>query len=184
MDINIQTARIFLRPVQADDAAGFFAMDSNSEVLRYLPEQPMVEMEEACRKIQYIQAQYRDHGTGRLTMIDRQSGAFMGWCGIKNVTDAVTNGRRDYYDLGYRLLPEYWRKGFAYEAATACMDYAWHSMQLDELHATVMSANAGSARIAEKLGMQLAETFQEDGSDWLWYTKRNPAAKLQPDLLS
>ncbi|RZL19634.1 MAG: N-acetyltransferase [Pedobacter sp.] len=174
MDLQIQTDRLILRLVQDGDAAGFFELDSNPEVLRYLPGQPMTDMEEAYRKVRYIQVQYRDHGIGRWTMTDRLTGAFMGWCGIKYVTDAATNGRYNYYDLGYRLLPAYWRKGYAFEAAAACVDYAWQTLKLEGLHATVMAGNAGSARIAEKLGMTLTATFMEDGCGWLWYTGLHP----------
>lgn len=179
MNINMQTQRLLLRPLRAEDATGMFLLDSNNQVLQYLPENLMTSIEDARKKINHIQQQYITNGTGRLAVLHKEDETFLGWCGIKLVTEGYTHGRTGYYDIGYRFLPEYWNKGYAFEAAKACFDYAFTVMNLGELNATVMEGNVASARIAEKLGMHLDCSFIEDGRQWLWYRLANPYAVKQ-----
>src|SRR6218665_3694991 len=153
MDIKLSTARLTLRLLLDEDAAEMFALDADQRVLQYLPEAVMAEPEEALKKIRYIQAQYQKNGIGRWAVIRKSDHAFLGWCGIKKVDDATTNGRTGYYDIGYRFLPQYWGQGYAFEAAEACLRYGLDILGLEELHATVMKGNTASARIVEKLGM-------------------------------
>jgi [ribosomal protein S5]-alanine N-acetyltransferase len=170
MKIYAETERLILREMLEEDAPGILAMDRDPEVLRYLPVTPIHTIAEARNVIGYIRKQYVDNGIGRWTMVNKEDGAFMGWCGIKYVNEQPTNGRIGYYDIGYRLLPAYWNKGYAFEAALACKRYAFAVLQLEELHATVMEGNTASGRVAEKLGMKKIETFEEDGRQWSWYT--------------
>lgn len=177
MNIKLQTDRLLLRPLIAEDAEGMFLLDSDQRVLQYLPEELMTHIEDARRKIHYIQQQYTANGTGRLAVVHKEHNRFIGWCGIKLVTEHSTNGRINYHDIGYRFLPEYWNKGYAFEAAKACFDYAFTAMNLEELNATVMEGNDASAKIAEKLGMHLDSTFTEDGQPWLWYRATRPGGE-------
>jgi len=167
---TIETERLLLRGLTEADAEQILQLDSAEEVLRYLPVTPIHTLAQAREVIAYIRKQYTENGTGRLAMIRKEDGVFMGWCGIKWVNDHETNGRINYHDIGYRLLPAFWSKGYAFEAAQACCAYACATLGLEELHATVMEGNVASARIAEKLGMQLVSRFEEEGKPWRWYT--------------
>lgn len=166
----IETERLLLRGLNENDAEQILQLDSAEAVLRYLPVMPIETIAQAREGIAYIRKQYSENGTGRLAMIRKEDGAFLGWCGIKWVNDHETNGKTNYYDIGYRLLPEFWNKGYAFEAAQACCDYAFTIPRLEALHATVMEGNTASARIAEKLRMALVSRFEEEGKAWRWYT--------------
>lgn len=170
MKTYLETERLILRELDETDATGILQLDSEPEVLRYLPLNPIHTLDEAREVIQYIRKQYEENGTGRLAMIRKEDKAFAGWCGIKLVNDQPTNGRLNYYDIGYRLLPSFWSHGYAFEAAQACADHAFENMKVEALHATVMQGNIASARIAVKLGMHLVAYFEEEGRQWDWYT--------------
>lgn len=176
---TLQTARLLLRPFDDSHAEGLFALDQSEAVLKYLQGKPMTDIRQANDVIGNIQAQYKRNGIGRWAVIREADRRFLGWCGIKKVDDAVTNGRTNYYDIGYRFLPEFWRKGYAFEAAAASLQYAFQDLHVQEVHATVMMGNVASARIAEKLGMHLTETFIENDRQWYWYTIQHTPAGVR-----
>lgn len=171
MKIFIETQRLILREIVAADKQYILQLDSDPEVLRYLPVPVMRTLEEAEITIDYIRKQYKENGIGRWAVILKQSNDFVGWCGIKLVNDSVVNGQSNFYDLGFRLLEKHWNKGFATEAARACIDYAFNEMDLKEIHATVMFGNLASCHVLEKLGMTKKEDFlDESGLICDWYT--------------
>jgi RimJ/RimL family protein N-acetyltransferase len=172
MKIFTETERLILRELQEEDAAGILAMDKDPEVLRFLPGSMIDSIEEAVQVVHYIRKQYEDNGIGRWAMVRKEDQAFIGWCGIKWVNDRPTNGKIDYYDIGYRMLPAYWGQGYGYEAAASCMQYGFEVLLLEELCASVMEGNTASMRIMEKLGMQWVEQYEEEGSSWNWYVKK------------
>ncbi|GAB2953723.1 GNAT family N-acetyltransferase [Hymenobacter coalescens] len=171
-----QTARLRLRELLPADAPGILALDSDPEVLRYVPHQPMSTLAEAAAVVDYIRGQYRRNGIGRWAVELRATGEFVGWCGLKLVDAEATNGRLGYYDLGYRLLRRHWGQGYASEAAAASLRYAFEVLQLPEVHATVMRDNGASRRVLEKLGLAHTADFTgPDGAPWQWYTLLRPA---------
>ncbi len=169
MQVFTETERLLLRELGEEDAPGILAME-DATVRRYLPGALLSTIEEAKEMIGYIRKQYIDNGIGRWAMVRKEDGAFIGWCGIKLVNEKPTNGKINYYDIGYRLLPAYWNKGYALEAARAVKRYAFDVLQIDALHATIMQGNTASERIAERLGMHCVTHFEEEGQHWNWYT--------------
>ncbi|GAB3838803.1 GNAT family N-acetyltransferase [Hymenobacter jeollabukensis] len=172
---TLDTPRLLLRPFTAADAPGILALDSDPAVLRYVPMPPMTSLEQAAKVVDYILAQYARNGLGRWVVERKEDGAFLGWCGLKYVDDATTNGRINYHDLGYRLLPRHWGQGYASEAAAASLRHGFDTLKLPELHATVMQGNVASQRVVERLGFGRTAEFEQDGATWYWYERRNNA---------
>ena len=170
MKIHLETNRLLLRDMEKTDAPALFEMDSNPEVMKFLGT-PSQSLQESEQMIQYIRDQYVRNGIGRWAIQHRETGAFMGWCGIKYLDDRVINEKTNFHDLGYRLLPAYWQQGYAFEAAEACCTYAFEVMKLSTLVGMVDVANTGSCRIMEKLGFQTIEDFYYETQKHHWYEK-------------
>lgn len=64
-------------------------------------------------------------------------------------------------ELGYWLLPEYWRMGIITEAAAKVIDYAFTEMNLHRIMAEVEDDNAGSIATLKKLGFVYEGTQRE-----------------------
>lgn len=170
------TARLLLRPLQLADAPGMYALDSDLAVHRYLGGVggTMVStLAESEATIHYIQAQYAAVGIGRWAVIDQASGAFLGWAGLKLVA-GPTNGQRDFFDLGYRLLPPYWGQGYATEAAQAWLQVGFEQLHLPRICAFADSANAASCRVLGKIGLQAGAEFMEGGTRCRWFEAAAP----------
>jgi RimJ/RimL family protein N-acetyltransferase len=172
------TARLHFRPLIAADAAGMFALDSDPAVHRYLGGVGglmVTSLAESAATVAFIQAQYAAHGIGRWAVLLRATGEFMGWAGLKLVAGPV-NGHRDFYDLGYRFRPPFWRQGYGYEAAQAWLDHGFQAMQLPRICAYAEIENRGSRRILEKVGLRPGNEFEEGGTRCVWYEADNPQA--------
>lgn len=165
--MEIKTQRLILRAFEDADAERLFLMDSNPDVVKYTGVVPAVSLSESEYIIRMIRQQYKEYGTGRLAVIEKQSGLLIGWCGLKYCREA--NGHKDFYDIGYRFLPEYWGKGYASEAARASLEYGFTVLNLKTVYADVHYENAASHYLLKKLGFVKTGEFMEPDGLCFWY---------------
>ena len=170
---TIKTERLVLRELIPDDAGKMFELDSNPEVHKYLGNNTIQNIEQAKEVIKIIRQQYLDNEIGRWAAIEKSSGEFIGWSGLKFITEPKNN-HVNFYDVGYRLIPKYWGKGYATESAKAWLDYGFTKMNLKEIIGTCHEENKASRRALEKCGLKFVEKFlykNELPCDWLKITK-------------
>ncbi|MEZ4858090.1 MAG: GNAT family N-acetyltransferase [Flavobacteriaceae bacterium] len=166
---NLETPRLLIRALQETDVEGMFALDSNAKVHRYLGNNPIDSIEKAAETISLVRNQYKEYGIGRWAMIEKASGQFMGWTGFKLNIEPLF-GHTHFIDLGYRLREEFWGKGYAYESAVVCMDYAVKHWDFDPIHAMAMTTNEASVKILhKKIGMREIGIFEGHGAPCYFY---------------
>lgn len=168
MKIFLETERLILREMLLTDAEGMYALDSDPEVHRYLGNRPVKDMAQIIEVIKFVRQQYVENGIGRWAIVDRETKEFVGWAGLKLVTEQI-NGHINYHDLGYRLRKKYWGQGIATECAAACLDYGFETLGLTEIYAAAHIDNIASNKILTNLGFRFIETFDYDGSMHKWY---------------
>lgn len=170
MDLILETKRLILRPLELSDAEAMFEMDSNPKVHQYLWQNPSQDIEEIKKTIAFVQGQYQQNNIGRFATILKQTGEFIGWTGIKFVTEQPENSNINFYDYGYRLNEPFWGKGYATEATFAWFDHAFKKMNIEELHAYTHHQNDASNHILNKADMQFMEEYiANDGVKWHWW---------------
>lgn len=162
------TERLILREILPKDLDSMFELDSNPEVHKYLGNTPVTDRQQIVEVIQYIRQQYIDHGIGRWAMIDKKTNAFIGWTGLKFVTQEI-NQHKNFYDLGYRLMEQYWGQGLGTESAIASLKYAFDQLNAQEVYAFADCQNEGSNNILSKIGFQLIESFDFENTAHNWY---------------
>jgi ribosomal-protein-alanine N-acetyltransferase len=86
---------------------------------------------------------------GMNALIDKKTNRFVGQCGI--LVQTIENIER--LEIGYEILPEFWNKGFASEAATKCRNYAFKNIFSNSLFSIVYIDNIGAEKVALKNGM-------------------------------
>jgi [ribosomal protein S5]-alanine N-acetyltransferase len=168
MKIFAETDRLILREVLPMDIDGMFELDSDPEVHKYLGNKPVTDKEQIINVIQFIRQQYVENGIGRWAIIDKKTNEFIGWAGLKFVTEE-TNNHQFYYDIGYRLKRKYWGQGIGTETALITLNYAFKILQVNEVYAAASCENVGSNKILQKIGLNLIETFYYDDIKCNWY---------------
>lgn len=169
---TIETERLILRKLIPSDDKSMFIMDSNPSVHQYLGKKPIASIEESRQYIENIQIQYIQNGIGRFAVILKETDEFIGWAGLKFITEPINN-HLNFYDIGYRFLEDYWGKGYGYEAAKAWLDYGFNQLNIQKICAYADIENKGSRKILDKIGLQSISAFDDDGisSIWLELTK-------------
>ena len=173
MEIFAETERLILREIMEEDEQRLFELDSDPEVHRYLGNQPVQSIEQIRLVIAFIQQQYEDNGIGRWAVIEKSSGAFLGWSGLKLFRENV-NGHSDFYELGYRFMKKHWGKGYATESAKASVNYGFNTLESKEIFAMTDVNNAASKQVLQKTGFKHVETFQFNDEPTDWYKIANP----------
>lgn len=104
---RITTQRLVLRDLEPSDCDRMYLMDSDPRVFATLFGcTPPTTVEDTSKAIDMVRKQYVDNGIGRWAVVEKESGLFIGWAGLKIETNV--NGHESFYDLGYRLIPEFW----------------------------------------------------------------------------
>lgn len=164
----VETERFMLREILTDDADGLFELDSDSEVHKYLGNNPVKTIEQIHEVIGFIQNQYTENGIARWAIIEKTTNDFVGWAGLKLVKE-TTNGYINYYDLGYRLIQKHWNKGIATEVSKAIVEFGFNNMYLNEMYAMADVNNSASNKVLQKLGFELIEVFNDENVPHNWY---------------
>lgn len=92
---------------------------------------------------------YEKYGFGLWAVILKDSGRLIGQCGI-TIQDT---GGREVLEVGYLFNRRFWHCGYACEAARACRDYAFQSLEADEVCSIIRTNNLSSQRVAIRNGM-------------------------------
>ena len=102
---------------------------------------------------------YKKNGFGLYKMVLKTTNVPIGLCGL------VNRASLEDIDIGFALLPEYAKKGYAYEAAKATMDYAWNQIDLTTVVAITTKDNTSSQQLLEKIGLQQVDVITLEGDD-------------------
>ena len=168
MTIQLETKRILLREFILNDLEDFHSLEINEDVVKYLTNYPKRTLEESKELLKQVISQYSNFKTGRLAMIDKATQGFIGWCGIK-FNNQKRHTYENFYDLGYRIHPNFWGKGLATEASVACLNYGLNELELLKINAIVNTQNTQSLKVISKVGFDYKESFLEDETEKHWY---------------
>ena len=151
------TPRLAFREMSLDDLDDLAALLGDPQVMRYYPHPK--DREEALAWITWNQRLYRNHGVGLWLLRLRESGEFVGDCGLTpQQVDGVTE-----IEVGYHVRACLQGRGLATEAAAACRDYARDVLKVDRLIAIIDPRNQPSQRVAENLGLVVARNSDNHG---------------------
>src|SRR5574338_500168 len=142
----LETDRLNLRHLSCDDAAFILRLLNEPSFIHYIGDRGVRTDEDACRYVlEGPMASYDRHGFGLYLVELKDSGTPAGICGL------LKRGVLEDVDLGFAFLPEFWRQGFAFEAATAVLDDAEHRGLMRVL-AITSPDNEASIRLLGRLG--------------------------------
>ncbi|MEC3905936.1 GNAT family N-acetyltransferase [Tamlana sp. 2201CG12-4] len=175
MTFHIETERLLLRELRMSDLPGMFVLDSDPDVHKYLGNKPVKTIEESRKILESVIDQYQERGIGRWAVIEKSSGDFIGWSGLRLNTEYNMNGYTKYYDVGYRLKKQYWGKGYATESGIAALNYAFNTLKLPVLYATTEIGNQASHNALLKIGLHYVKDFyfKEQDLNLRWYKIEN-----------
>jgi len=167
--IRLETERLALREMTADDVPALHAVLGDAETMRWYPRPySPEEIQEAVGR--QISRYYS--GAGLLAMVLKESGGVIGDCGVVwQEVDGVAEP-----EIGYHVHRECWNRGLATEAARAVMEYAFSTLGCDHVISLIRPENLQSRRVAEKNGLALDRVTFWRGFDHCVYRRERKAA--------
>lgn len=154
---QIKTERLLLRKITDADAEDIFKLRSDKNVMKYIGKKPVVSIGEARDWAKLIQDSLQNNSgiTWGISMAEKES--LIGTIGFWRII-------KEHYraEIGYMLLPQYWKQGFTKEAILKVIDYGFQEMKLHSIEAHINPKNIGSATVLEKTGFVLEAYFKED----------------------
>ena len=164
-----ETERLKFRLLSLDDYDSWIPLFKANNVAKYLELDPKLSESELC-SFWFDKAFYRyenDLG-GMNVLIDKKTNRMVGQCGL--LIQTIENVER--LEIGYSILPEFWKKGFAIEAATKCKNYAFENNISNSLISMIHIENLASEKVALRNGMTFEKRvdscniFRIDKEDW------------------
>ncbi len=153
-DIVLETERLILRTITADDAALQDRVLNTPAVMEHLG--GVKELHEIEAKHSRAMALYARDGFSFLMMIEKSTGELVGHAGIKRVDSPHAPNQGDH-EIGWILREDRWRRGLAFEAMTAVLGWAFGRVGAPHVVAITSERNVGSWKLMEKLGMERRE---------------------------
>lgn len=145
----LETERLLVREIDsASDAEFICALLNAPKFIQYIGDRGVRTAADAAAFIEdrYRQS-YRDHGFGLYT-VALKDGIQLGMCGF------VRRDTLDGPDLGFAFLPEFERKGYGLESATAMLEYGRQHLGFQTVFAITSLDNDASGKLLERLGFK------------------------------
>jgi len=156
----LETERLFLRQLTTDDAGFILELLNDPAFIQNIGDRNVRTIEDACSYIlNGPMKSYAENWFGLYLVVLKETNESIGMCGL------IRRDTLEDVDIGYALLPDFWAKGYAVEAARATKTYAKEVIGLKRIVAIVDPANAGSIRVLEKLGLRFETMVRLSADD-------------------
>ena len=145
----LETLRLELSVFVAGDLDELYRLDRDPRVMKYIANGKPASREATAQRLRRFvryPTLYPDLGVWRAAR--RDNGAYIGWFALNYA------GKTTDVEVGYRLLPEAWGRGFATEAAKALVDYGFDDLGLDRIIGVTHPGNKASQRVLQKAGLE------------------------------
>jgi ribosomal-protein-alanine N-acetyltransferase len=145
----LEASRLLLREFIAADLNPLFSVIGDAATMRFYP-RPFTR-KETEEWIARNQRRYAEFGYGLWALVLKQTGEFIGDCGL--CWQEVDS--EHLLEIAYHVHREQWGQGYAPEAALACMQYGFETLSMPKLMSLIRPENTQSRRVAEKNGLRI-----------------------------
>ena len=166
MKYLLETERLKLRECMLSDADFIIKLVNSPGWLKYIGDRNIHNHDQAFVYLENGPLKsYKENGYGLCIVETKKAQTSIGLCGLI---------KRDYLihpDIGFAYLPEFMGLGYAYEMATALVDYAQYKLSIDTIQAIVLEENQRSIHLLEKIGMKFLKpiVLPNDETELLLY---------------
>jgi RimJ/RimL family protein N-acetyltransferase len=151
----LETERLILREIDERDAEFMLDLLNQPSFIKYIGDRNVRTLEEARDFIETrYRKSYRENGFGLYAVDLKETKETLGICGFVK-RDTLPDA-----DIGFAFLPQFERKGYAFESAEAIMKYGRDTLNLKKILAITTQDNESSGRLLEKLGFKFEKLIK------------------------
>lgn len=161
MEVNIlmtglRTKRLLLRKMKSSDSNSLFHIWSDPAVTKYMNIDKFTDEIQAKEMIKLLDKLSKKNKAIRYSIIELKSNKIIGSCGYNSLDFENANT-----EIGYELDKDYWGRGYAPEAITCLIKYAFNDLKLNRIEAKVEPENTNSIKVLEKLNFTYEGTLRK-----------------------
>jgi ribosomal-protein-alanine N-acetyltransferase len=166
----LKTERLTLRQVGMNDEQELFSLRSNRELNKYLSRQPSNTIDEARNFIKQINKSTLKNDSIYWAITVSNHPGLIGAIGLFGFSE-----EKGTCEIGYELLPAYQGQGIMQEAVRAVISYAFATINVQAIEATLHPANQRSKKLLEKFWFRASYQTGSTDPDLFGYqlTKSN-----------
>lgn len=155
----LSTERLNVRKMNKNDKQNLLEIFSDPIAMKYYPSTK--DEQETEKWINWTISNYSNFGSGLWIVEEKETGEFLGQCGIVlQKVDGIVE-----MEIGYLFARRAWGNGYATEAALACKKYGFEELGLTRMISLIDAGNAPSIRVAERIGMNWEKRINKWGKD-------------------
>lgn len=147
MIVEIKTQRLLLRQWNKEDLTRFAALNSDPEVMQYLPK--ILDKEESDILANKIISLITENGWGFWAVETLKDNSFIGFVGLHEPQYELPV--KPCVEIGWRLARRFWGNGYATEAGNAALEYAFKTLNLENVYSFTSVKNKKSESVMKRL---------------------------------
>lgn len=152
---TLESSRLIYKKILPENSQDMYEYSRLEEVTRYLLWTPHLSLSQTTRYINLLQKKYARGDFWDFGLCDKESGKFIGTCGITSFDE-----KENLIEIGYVLSPDFWGKGLATEAAKTVAAFCFDTFYVDRICAKCIEGNDASVNVMKKLGMTLEGIYK------------------------
>ena len=153
--MQLETTRLILREMNSDDFPIIYETLSDPQTMQFYP--APFDSEKVKAWITRNQQRYQTDGFGLWAVVHKETGEVIGDCGVtmQNIHGNLLP------EIGYHIHKNHQRRGYASEAAKACMNFLFETTDYPAVYSYMKYTNAPSYGVALKNGMRFIEEYDD-----------------------
>lgn len=173
---ELHTKRLLLRKMKVSDSPSLFRIWSDPDVTRFMNISSFTDENQAKDMIELLDELAQENKAVRYAIIELESNEIIGSCGFNSID--FENAK---VEIGYDLAKSFWGKGYATEAISALLDYAFTTLELNRIEAKVEPENINSIKLLQKLNFVFEGTLRQSERSNGKFLDLNLYSKLKTD---
>lgn len=154
--IMLETGRLRMVGWREEHREPFARMNADPRVMEFFPK--LMTREESDAMVERIQGVFEERGFGLWVLELKETGEFLGFTGLG--VPRFEAWFTPCVEMGWRLVPEAWGKGYASEAARRAMAFGFEEAGVEKIFSFTATVNVRSERVMQRLGMERLGTFE------------------------
>ncbi|MFD0976107.1 GNAT family N-acetyltransferase [Salinimicrobium gaetbulicola] len=155
---SFETERLLIRPTQPEDGEFIYQLLNTPKWLKNIGNRKVYSEEDGRKYVlNKMTPQLERLGFSNYTVIRKKDGVKIGTCGLYDREGL------EGVDIGFAFLPEFEKKGYAFEASSCIKNAAFEEFDLSKINAITLKENLDSQKLLERLGLSFQEVITLPG---------------------
>lgn len=166
MNEIVETSRLIIREFEEDDLLSLYKIESDKRIIEFIPWYKLSSLNECRRQIKKFIENYSKSKLNTWAIVIKTTGEVIG------LTQLVYSKKIKGVEIGTKILPEHWSKGYASELTEAVVNYGLYELGIDEITAVTDINNAGAIKSLLNMGMTLKKYGYYNGAESAFFSAK------------